>query len=223
MINELVIQKDRIGWDNLTDPLKAEGRNNGVNKLKFKKVFDDFAKNAKQFPDRFKTWAGKVLDLVKEKWREEGGFIRIGAEKPKVKEKKTKATRGPPERAPAGLGLSIEAKAIEAGLVRGFGGDIVDFKPSTFPEQAKLMERLQQDMDNTMNVVRGIAPLPTGLNGATVIKTLENYAMANGDGAMMQELARSPLTGETSLAGQMLSFARERDPFSPVAQNERGC
>lgn len=116
---------------------------------------------------------------------------------------------------PSKVALSIEAKAIEKNLTKGFK-DLAEYTPTTIKEQAEKMAVLMRDIEKAKRVALGIEPLPEGLNGATVIATMEKYALENKDGELMAELAKSPLVSETSMAGQTLRMTAEREPESAV-------
>jgi len=116
----------------------------------------------------------------------------------------------------SGVAKSIEAKAIEADLTKGFG-ELAEFTPVTIEQQAKQMASIMsKDIENAKRIATGIDPLPKGLKGTTAITTMEKYALKNKDGELMAELAKSPLVSETSIAGQTLRLTAEREKESAV-------
>lgn len=148
----------------------------------------------------------------------EAGFKDAGVadvkEVPKPQEAKPK-TETP--KAPSKIAKSIERKAIEEGLTKGFE-NIAGYDKITIKDQAAKAEKLFSNIDEAKSVVRGEKPLPEGLRGTSVITAAEEYIKKTGDGEFAYELANSPLVSETSLAAQELRLAAERQPDSLVAK-----
>lgn len=118
------------------------------------------------------------------------------------------------------IAKDIEAKAIEKGLTAKFK-DLASFDPKTVKDQAERIGALmKEDMSRARNIVRGNEPLPEGMSGTYFLKAMEDRAMATGDGKLLQDLASSPLTKETSIHAQELRMAAERDPDSPLKRAE---
>ena len=111
---------------------------------------------------------------------------------------------------------SINAKAIEQGLTKGFG-QLAEFTPMVIKEQAQIStDLINNNIDEARQMVRGEKALPDRLNGVSLIKAMEEVVKKTGDGELALELANSPLVSETSVAGQTLRAAAERDQESAV-------
>lgn len=121
------------------------------------------------------------------------------------------------EKTPSKVAKSIEAKAIEKGLTEGFK-DVAGYDKITIKDQAEKAANLMHDMNKARNVLRGDEPLPQGLKGEALIKALEDHAMNTGDHKLALEIAKSPLTAETSAHAQGLRLLAERNPDSISAK-----
>lgn len=118
---------------------------------------------------------------------------------------------------PASIAKSIEAKAIEAGMVKDGFEQLAGFDPTTMKAQAeRAADLLTTDFEKARRVVRGEDPVPDGLRGVSIVKAMEERIKATKDADLAYELANSPLASEVSLAGQELSLTRGRelDSFS---------
>lgn len=116
------------------------------------------------------------------------------------------------------IGKSIEAKAIETGLTKGFP-ETAGYDATTFKEQAeKAAELFDSGIDNARAVIRGDEPLPEGLKGEAVIAAAEEYLIENPNAEMAEELANSPLVTANSESAQGLSLSRMRTPDSATAK-----
>lgn len=112
------------------------------------------------------------------------------------------------------IGKSIEAKAIEAGITRGFSGT-AEFDKTTVKEQAaKIADLISKEPERVHRIISGEEPLPAGVNDSFFIKGVEDWAQAHKDVDTLMKIAQSPLTSETSAHAQSLRFARERSPDS---------
>jgi len=119
---------------------------------------------------------------------------------------------------PSKIALSIETKAIEKGLTKGFK-DLAGFDPIKIKEQAQMMsDIMKRDIEMAKRIATGKEPLPEGLNPVAAIKAMEDYAMEMRDGKLVAEIASSPLVAETSVAAQTLRLAAERTPDSAVTR-----
>src|SRR3990167_79019 len=117
---------------------------------------------------------------------------------------------------PSKVGISIEERAIEKKLTEGFEGT-AGFDPITIKEQARLVsELIAKDIEQAKRMVRGEESVPDNLRGASLITGLEEYALQKGDARLLRDLAKSPLTAETSRFAQELRILAERSPESPV-------
>lgn len=114
------------------------------------------------------------------------------------------------------VALSVEARAIEQKLADGFEGK-AGFDPITIKEQARLVsELIARDVEQAKRMIRGEEPIPDNLRGSSLIVGLEEHALRTGDAALLKDLAKSPLTSETSRSAQELRILAERIPNSPV-------
>ncbi len=130
--------------------------------------------------------------------------VKIVKTKPVVESGKT----------PSKIAKSIERKAVEQGLTKGFE-NIAGFDKITIEEQAKLAtDLINNDFEKAKRVIRGEEPLPKGLRGTALITATEEYIRKTGDAELAFDLANSPLVSETSLSAQELRLAAERQPDS---------
>ena len=114
------------------------------------------------------------------------------------------------------VGVSIEAKAIEKSLARGFDGTAL-FDTITIKEQAKMASKLLgSDIEKAKKIVLGQEKLPQGMREATILKAMEDYALSKGDVPLLQGIANSPLASGTSAHAQELRLLAERSSDSPV-------
>lgn len=114
----------------------------------------------------------------------------------------------------SGIAKSIEAKAIENGLVDKFE-NLAGFESRTVKDQAERVSNLiTTDPEMAHKIVTGEAPLPQGMSGSMFINGMEEHA--KNDPVMLSKLANSKLTSEGSVHAQELRFLAERDPSSAV-------
>jgi len=120
---------------------------------------------------------------------------------------------GEQPKTPSKIAKSIEQKAIEQKLTKGFEG-LAGYDKITIKDQSQKASALMKDYEKASKVIRGIEPLPTGLRGTSLITAAEEYIKETGDAKLAYELANSPLVSETSAAAQELRLAAERQPDS---------
>lgn len=121
------------------------------------------------------------------------------------------ATKKPTPTKPSGVAKSIEAKAIEEKLTKGYK-DLTEFESRNFKEEAeKVADLINSGIDNARAVVRG--EKPTDIRAGAVIAGMEEYAKAHPLEAaeIIQELANSPLNATISVGASETSFARMRE------------
>lgn len=112
------------------------------------------------------------------------------------------------------IGASIERKAIEQGLTKGFEG-IAGYDKITIADQAKrATDLVNKDFGQARRIVRGEEDLPTGLRGTALITAMEEHIKKTGDAGVAYDLANSRLVSQTSAAAQELRLAAERQPDS---------
>ena len=125
------------------------------------------------------------------------------------------ATKGEvPPTAISGVAKQIEAKAIEKGLVDKGYAELAGYDASTLKAQSELGAKY--NLDEHIKFTRGEKPLPEGMKPGTPFSIVEDYAIKNGDGVLMQELAKSPLASQISEAASEVSLSRIRETDSPV-------
>ena len=113
---------------------------------------------------------------------------------------------------PTAIAKSIEAKAIEKGLIDEGFGELAKFETTTIKEQSlRASELINKDFEQTRRIIRGEEELPSGLRGVSVIKAMEEHIVNTRDADLAYELANSPLATELSLAAQELSVTRGRE------------
>lgn len=123
-----------------------------------------------------------------------------------------------PSQKASGIARSIEAKAIEAKLTKGFS-NVAGYEPLTFKEQAaKSADLINSGIDNARAVVRGEKPLPEGLRGTALIAGMEEYLKTHPNADMAEELANSPHVTGNSVAAQELGLSRMREQDSATAK-----
>ncbi len=119
------------------------------------------------------------------------------------------------------VGKSIEAKAIEKGLASSFS-ESAQYDPITIKDQAnRVSELMRTDMERAKRIVTGKEKLPDGMLGGSIIKAMEDHAMATGDAQLALEIANSPLTSATSIHAQEMRMLAERNPDSAVVALQR--
>ncbi len=119
------------------------------------------------------------------------------------------------------MAQSIEAKAIEQGLTKGFK-DVAGYDPITIKDQAKrAADLMNRDIETAKKMVKGEVPVEQGLKSEMLIKAMEDYAQSKGDTQLLIDIAKSPLVSETSLLGQGLRILAERNPDSALANIQK--
>lgn len=189
-------------------------RNKLISATYDKEVADNFSKTA--------SVSGKELPIYEFSAKPEeiayhigGGEKEVLLEKPIIDSKLTEFKE--PTKI-SGVAKSIEAKAIEQGLTKGFS-ELAEYTPVVIKEQARIISDLMlSDLEKAKRIATGKEELPKEIKGASLIKAMEDYAMETKDGELALELAKSPLVSETSEAGQTLRLTRERTPDSATAK-----
>ena len=115
------------------------------------------------------------------------------------------------------VGKSIEAKAIERGLTESLGST-AEFQTINIKDQAeRVAELLNTDPERAARIIRAEEKIPDGIHPVALIKAMEDYALSTKNVKLIQEIANSPLTAETSFYAQGMRLLAERDPDSAVA------
>lgn len=139
---------------------------------------------------------------------QQGKNVSVSHEEQTVPSEPKSTTQGA---TPSKIGLSIEQKAIEDKLTKGFEG-VAGYDKITIEEQSKLAAETMKNLDEARAIIRGEKPLPKGLRGTALIIAAEDHIEKTGDAQMAYDLANSPLTSETSAAAQEMRLAAERKP-----------
>lgn len=114
------------------------------------------------------------------------------------------------------VGQSIEESAVKDKLTKAFEGT-AEYTKITIEDQAKrTSELINTDIVKAKKILNGEESLPEGMRGASLITALEDYAVKNKDVQLLQDIAKSPLTSETSIHAQEMRILAERNPDSPV-------
>ena len=117
-----------------------------------------------------------------------------------------------------GLAESVEAKAIENKLTKGFE-DLPEHGVLNMKEQATLVTAaLRKDPQIARQVAMGEIPSPDPrITPEAFFVAVENKAIREGDAATLHALAtESKLVSEATGMGQRIRTLRERDPNSPT-------
>jgi len=118
---------------------------------------------------------------------------------------------------PSKIGQSIEAKAVAAKLTKGFEGTAL-YGPITMADQAQQATALvKSSLTDARAIIRGDAPLPSGLRGTALITAMEEHLLIRPDAQTAYELANSPLVTKTSEAAQEMRLMAERSPDAITA------
>ena len=133
----------------------------------------------------------------------------------KVKQKKSvklkKKVTTP--KTPSKIARSIEAKAIESKLTKGFES-LAGYEKVSVKNQRIRATRVMRDIEQARRILRGEEDLPAGLKGISLITAVEEQIAKTGDMELAYELANSPLISGVSAAAQELRLAAERIPDS---------
>lgn len=117
----------------------------------------------------------------------------------------------------SGVARSIEAKAIENGLISKGYDKLAGYDSSTIKAQSEMISNMMKsDPARVERIATGEEQLPVGMKPATPLSVMEDYAMETKNGELALKLAKSPLTSQISEAGSELSLSRMRTPDSPV-------
>lgn len=117
------------------------------------------------------------------------------------------------------VALSVQAKAIEEGFIKKGYRELAEYDPVTIADQARrTADLMTSDIESAKRIALGQEVPPEGLKTVSVFSAVEDYAMATKDGALVRDLAKSPIATEISKAGQTLRLAGERTPDSAVAK-----
>lgn len=130
----------------------------------------------------------------------------------------TKPTEITGETRSSKIGKSVEAKAIENSLTKGFE-NTAQYETISIKEQAqRASDLVNTNIAAARKVIRGETNLPEGLRGTALVTAMEEYIKKNPDANLAYELANSPLISGTSTAAQELRLAAERAPDSATAR-----
>ena len=128
----------------------------------------------------------------------------VAVEKPVTRPKTDKAQT-------SGLAKSIEAKAVEQGLIEKGVADLAEFEGVKLKEQAKMgADLVNTGMDNLRATIRGEEPLPAGMTNFTAILAAEAHLKAKPNADLAFDLANSRLVTAVSEAASELASGQMR-------------
>ena len=131
---------------------------------------------------------------------------------------KTVPTEVPIGTKSSGIAKSIEQKAIEANMTKGYS-EVAGYDPITIKDQStRATDLINNDFETARAVIKGEKPLPEGLRGTALITAMEEHIKKTKNADLAYELANSNLVSETSFAAQELRLAAERNPDSLTAK-----
>jgi hypothetical protein len=111
----------------------------------------------------------------------------------------------------SGLAKSIEAKAIEQGIIEKGAADLAEFEGVKLKEQAKMgADLVNTGIDNLRATIRGEKPLPEGMTNFSAILAAEEALLKNPNKDLAYDLANSPLVTAVSEAASELSSGQGR-------------
>ncbi len=116
------------------------------------------------------------------------------------------------------IGTSIESKAIEQGLLNSIT-DKATYTPKVIKEQSRLIaDILNKDIEQARRMIVGDEPIPSSISPTLLLKAVEDHALRTNDVGLIKDLARSPITSESSIHAQEMRMMAERNPDSAVAR-----
>jgi hypothetical protein len=116
-----------------------------------------------------------------------------------------------------GVARKIETSAIEKGMTEGFG-DLPEFTSTTRDYQIKgALKLVNEDYDTAKSIALGQTKAPGDLLPNVIFDAVRRKAEIEGDLDTIRDLARSPVTVQTSLAAQHLGMTGKFDEESPTA------
>ncbi len=114
------------------------------------------------------------------------------------------------------LGLGVEEKAVEAGLVKRLK-DLPQYNKVNLKDQAdKAGALIKSDEQYAVDIALGRDNPPKGLLPESVFVAVENAALKAGDVELIRQLSKSSLVTEATAMGQRIRALGERDSNSPV-------
>lgn len=139
-----------------------------------------------------------------------------GKPKTVVEQKVATAPETTLETKPAKIAKDIERKAIEIGVTKKFE-ELAGFEPIAFKQQIeRVLDLTTNNFEQAKRIATGKEPVPEGIKGNILHQAVEQIAMKQRDGALIAELAKSPIASEISIAGQTLGAERLREKDSAV-------
>jgi hypothetical protein len=116
-----------------------------------------------------------------------------------------------------GLSEGIEARAVEAELVKSFG-DLPEYHTLSMADQAqKAIEYAVASPEDALKVAMGQKAAPKGISPASIFVVVEKQARAAGEWETLRDLATvGGMPGQATEAGRFIRIFGERDAGSPV-------
>ena len=118
----------------------------------------------------------------------------------------------------SGVAKSIQAKAIEEGMIKQGYQELADYDASTIKQQSELGS--QYNIREITRMVTGESPLPVGMKAGTPMSIALDYAIKNKDVKLMRALVRSPLSTQISSYGSGLSLSKMIKKDTPLSAME---
>jgi hypothetical protein len=177
-------------------------------------LVEDIARDAQAIREN----GGNPLEMLQRRLNEGGTPTGDRPFETPVKEPAAQLPQPLAHEAKSKIGKSIEAKAVENGLTKGFS-DTAGYDSITIKDQAERASTLINDnIADARAMVRGEKPLPDGLRGTALVTAMEEHIRTSKNAEAAYELANSPLVSETSAHAQEMRLMAERVPDSITAK-----
>jgi hypothetical protein len=123
----------------------------------------------------------------------------------------------------SGVAKSIEANAIEQGIIKNKLTDLAEYSASTIKEQSRLVSDLiNTGIDNVRKIFRDEKPLPKDIKPGNLIIGVEEWMKKDPTNPVnieiVKEMANSKIASAPSEAGSVLGLMQERSSNSPIAR-----
>ena len=141
-------------------------------------------------------------------------------EQPKAEEAKAESEAPKAEEPKAErVGPSLAHKPVEGkGELKKSRVNGADYHVVRDEDQLRMAEKLlKRNPDAAIAIAMHTENTPTGSNllPTAVFVTVRNFALARGDGSLVEKLNKSPMAREITMMGQSISFLRNLDPLDP--------
>jgi len=114
------------------------------------------------------------------------------------------------------LGVGVEKKAVEKGLVDEFKG-LPEYEKVNMKKQAEAVANLlKESPEKAYAIALGLEKPPEGIIPEMVFVAVEKSFLKNKDALGLEGLANSALVDEATIMGQRIRALRDRNEYSPV-------